>query len=146
MLGKSLLALALLVSAGAAAARDYAVGQVWQYHVRSGDEGSLLRIQAIETPAGYEKYGPIYHISVIGVHFPGVPGGQPIGHLPVSRETLEASVTQLSPSKDAFPDWQEGVKLWRADRGGVFTISLAEIVTIVERSVLQQTAQRAGTQ
>ena len=122
-----------------APAPKYALGQVWEYKTRPQDAGSLLKIQRIET------YGdrPVYHISIIRVHFsqPGFAGILP--HLPVSDETLDASVTRLSPTTPDFPTTSvdEGIAEWRKAKGGVFTIPVAEIIAIVEQSVSGQPKQ-----
>jgi hypothetical protein len=108
----------------------YAVGQVWQYHTRPGDEGSLLKIQSIE--GGEDGAPAIHHISIIGVHIGpnGVIGV--IAHAPVSTATLDQSVTELVKSSAAFPDAKPGIADWRAAKGGVFTISVAEIVGLID--------------
>jgi hypothetical protein len=118
---------------------DYAVGQVWEYRTRPGDEGSLLRIQQVEESG--PAPGPIYHISVIGVRFRQAPLSGQLAHLPVSRATLDASVTRLSATTPSFPDVSPGIAQWREVRGGVFTIPLAEVVDMVERMVAQQSSQ-----
>lgn len=110
----------------------YQEGQVWEYRTRQQDQGSLLRIQKIENEPGLAQQGPIYHISVIGVHFNGAALSGVLQHVPVSREALDASVTRMSPSNASFPDPSAGIKEWRAAKGGVFTITLAEIIAIVE--------------
>ena len=43
-----LAAISLGVMGATAPSHDYAAGQVWEYHTRPGDEGSLLRIQKVE--------------------------------------------------------------------------------------------------
>jgi hypothetical protein len=135
---KALFALAMMLglpgqlSAQAPAPR-YAEGQVWEYRTRPGEEGSLLRIQRVEPwPAG-DAVGRVYHISVIGVRIGGgiVQGEMP--HLPVSRETLDASVTRLSTRPDAFPSPEEGIATWREAQGGVFDVPVAEILGFVDR-------------
>lgn len=127
----------LVLSAASPAKPDYAAGQVWEYHTRDGDEGSLVKIQKIEQLGAAEKAYTVYHVSVIGVHFRGVAFDGTLAHLPVSRETLDASVTRLSASTAAFPDATPGIAEWRAAKGGVFTIPLAKIVTFVEQSIGQ---------
>jgi hypothetical protein len=108
----------------------YAAGQVWEYRTRPQEPESLLKIQRVEAdPAGR----PIYHISLIGLHIAGLKGGE-AQHLPVSKATLDASVTRLSASTAAFPDPSEGIALWRQAKGGVFTIPVAEIVGVIEQS------------
>lgn len=116
---------------GAAPAHTYKEGQVWEYQTRPGDEGSLLRIQKIEPDA----HGSIYHISVIGVHFHDLPLSGQIVHMPVSERTLDASVTLLSSSSASFPDASEGIEQWRSARGGVFTVTIAEAISLAESTV-----------
>ena len=80
---------------------------------------------------------PIYHISVIGFRFRNPRMVPALPHAPVSRETLDASVTRLVHSTAEFPSADEGISQWREARGGVFTIPVAEIVEVLD----QQTAQ-----
>lgn len=126
-----LIALILLMFAPLAAiaapegAPRYGAGQVWEYRTRPADEGSLLRIHSIEQFTS----GEIYHISLIGLAYGrGMADGGVFGHMAVSRETLDQSVTRLSDSPAAFPDPTEGIAQWRAANGGVFTIPIAEII------------------
>lgn len=120
------------VLTAAAPQTRYAVGQIWEYKTRAGDEGSLVKIQQIETDPALVKLGPIFHISIIGMHLSN-PRVQPVlPHLPVSQATLDASVTRLHTEAASFPDATSGIAEWRAAKGGVFTISLAEIVAIMD--------------
>lgn len=138
---KLLAALAMLAGlAGQGAAQGrYSEGQIWEYRTRSGDEGSLLKIQRIEpypnAPAGDAHR--VYHISLIGVRLGPERNRTDVQHLPVSEETLDASVTRLSDSTAPFPAADEGIAMWRGAEGGVFTIPVAEIVDVVERTILQ---------
>ena len=84
----------------------------------------------METPAGHDE--PIYHISVVGLGFSNPLVGTELPHTPVSRETLDASVTRLSDQSPQFPDPTPGIAQWKSDNGGVFTIPVAEIVQIVD--------------
>ena len=120
---------ALGAAGGAVAQADrYAEGQVWEYRTRPGDEASILKIQKIETGGAYEKVGPVYHISVIGFKLTNPAVVPVLQQAPVTRATLDASVTRLSPRKDAFPDATEGIASWRKANGGVYTISVAQII------------------
>jgi hypothetical protein len=114
----------------------YSEGQVWEYKTRLGDEGSLLKIQRIEQDPAFQKYGPIYHVSVVGVHLRNPTITPMLPHAPVSRDTLDASVTRLSPDRREFPSADSGIEQWRQANGGVFTISVAEIIEALD----QQTA------
>ena len=127
-----LLALASFFSLSAvqtapAPAPAYAVGQVWEYRTRPQDEGSLLKIQRIEDA------GAVFHVSLVGVRLGGSP--TEIQHLPVSRETLDASVSRLSDSDVAFPDVAAGHAEWQRAQGGVFTLTMAEIVDFAEQAL-----------
>lgn len=110
----------------------YAVGQVWAYHTRPGDAGSLLKIQAIERDPAALRGGPIYHISVIGVHFADPAIAPILPHLPVGRATLDASVTQQAAPDVPFPEAAPGIAEWQRARGGVYTMTLAEIIADVD--------------
>ena len=124
-----LLVLLALLMPAVSAAQDgtarYAAGQVWEYRTRAADAGSLLKIHEVEAaPAG-----TVYHISLIGLSFGrGMAHGGEFGHMAVSREALDNSVTRLSDSKAIFPDPAEGIAKWRAAKAGVFTIPIAEII------------------
>jgi hypothetical protein len=123
----------------------YQEGQVWEYRTRPVDAGSLLRIQKIEALDVAGKEERIYHLSVIGLHFPGAPDlGGVLQHIPVSQGTLDASVTRLASTNPAFPDPSPGIAEWRRARGGVFTIPVAEIVASVETMLSGAAPQPAG--
>jgi len=125
---------ALLLLTTAVAAHDCAVGQVWTYRVRPGDEGSVVQINKIES---HPKLGAIYHISLFGLHAVG--SGFASGtitqlpHLPVSQGTLDVSVDALTTMAPRPVEYEAGYAEWRrafdAGRAGIYTISLAEIVT-----------------
>jgi hypothetical protein len=111
----------------------YAAGQVWEYRTRPGEAGSLLKIQKVEELPSFTAEGPVYHISIIGLHLngAGVAGG--IQHLPVFRVTLDASVTRLSHNRADFPSADEGIAEWRRAQGGVFTIPVSKILDAMEQ-------------
>jgi len=132
--------LTLLVALGLAPASaqqtpapaTYSEGQVWEYRNRPQDMGSLIRIQRVE-PYGDAK---VYHLTIIGIYFAKSGAPQTLGHIPVSQKTLDASVTRLVPQPPAFPPGvDEGIAEWRRAKGGVFTITLAEIANVIERTV-----------
>ncbi len=137
---KFLAAVGLLLMMGASSARDYAAGQVWTYHVKPGDEGSTLQINKVEKDP---KLGAIYHISVFGLRIsnPRVAGGvlTELPHLPVSKETLDKSVESLSRAAVRPVAYEEGYAHWKSEfdagRAGIYTVSVAEIVTIAEETM-----------
>ena len=132
----------LVMAAGAMAATPtvdrYAEGQVWEYQTRPGDQGSLLKIQKIEVSPQFTKSGPVYHVSIIGIHFDGLPVNGTLQHAPFSRASLDASVTKLSASKAEFPDANGGIAEWRKAQGGVFTVTVAEAVNFAEQTMRKQ--------
>jgi hypothetical protein len=130
-------AVAVATAGQADAPIAYQEGQVWEYRTRPQDAGSFVRIQRVEANPAFPKYGPIYHISVIGVHFKDAPLSGDLAHLPVSRETLDASVIRLSTASATFPDAGPGIDEWRSAQGGVFTIPLADIIGSVEQMFRQ---------
>lgn len=128
----------ILLAAGAglhAKANDYVEGQVWEYQTRPQDPGSLIKIQKVNIDPERIEHRVLYHISIIGVHLNDPNVLREISHVPVSRETLDDSVTRLSASKATFPDAAEGIAEWRKAKGGVFTIPLAQIVDSVEQTM-----------
>jgi hypothetical protein len=134
----TLTALAAAIGSPSHAARPpYVEGQVWEYRTRAQDTGSLLKIQRIS------HLGPetVYHVSVIGLgmrrrDIPGV-----LQHAPVSRATLDDSVT--SPSSRNFPttDFEEGFAEWQRAGGGVFTIPVAKIIVLLDEQTNSMTAE-----
>jgi hypothetical protein len=130
----------LTLLSGPAHAIDYAEGQVWEYQTRPGEEASLLKIAKVET---VEKLGPVFHISLSGLRIdvPRVSDARltELPHLPVSKQTLDQSVTKLSTAAFAGADFAPGYEEWRRSfdqgRAGVFTISVAQIVGVVEEAL-----------
>ena len=136
MLKLATAALFLLAAAPAPSERPaYAKGQVWEYKTRPHEQDSRVKIQKIED-AG-DRAGKIYHVSIVDVHFEGLNSvSNLIQHLPVSRETLDASVTRLAEDQAAvFPSVEEGIAEWRRANGGVFTITLAQVVEFAEQAL-----------
>ena len=119
----------------AAQEREYAVGQVWAYKTAPGDEGSLIKIQEIEEIGHEDQPLTVYHISMTGVAVSVQAERMVVQHLPVSRQTLDASVTEQVAVSPQFPDHSEGKAQWAAANGGVFTITLAQIAEILRGQV-----------
>lgn len=77
---------------------------MWEYRTRAQDTGSLLKIQLISKL----RSEVVYHVSVIGLgmrrrDIPGV-----LQHAPVSRATLDESVTKRSSRDFPTTDFEEG--------------------------------------
>jgi len=149
MLKKALVAavLALAVSAAAvvgapARAASFEEGQIWRYDTRPGEENSRLFIARIDRGLGGQT---IYHIYLDGLKLKNrlYEGGvqDHLPHAPVTRQALEASVTELLQSDAAMPDISEGYAVWllafEKGQAGVFTRPVKEIVQYIEDAFAQ---------
>lgn len=140
MLNKFTLAVVLLLASLAAVpaqAIEFKPGQIWSYQTRPGEEGSKLYIARIDRGLGSRA---LYHLYIDGLQLknPKFPGGvqDHLVHVPISREALEASVTELLQSDAAMPDISEGYAVWllsfEKGQAGVFTIPVAQVVQYIE--------------
>ena len=111
----------------------FVAGQVWEYKTRQGEESSTLTILKIES---LPKIGTIIHIRVDKVRLRNCTGGpepNKFEHMPFTREALERSITKVV-KQGSVPDFHEGYEEWRKACGGVYTITLAEAVTVGEET------------
>lgn len=122
---------------------QYAVGDVWQYKNRKGEDDSRVIIDKIESSTGK---GAIYHISINHLKIPNPKNdtgfNDELPHAPVSLVTLQKSLTHRVAVKQPIDNaYLEGYKLWKdaydTGKAGVFTIGIAEIVDVVEQATKQ---------
>ncbi len=122
----------------------FAVGERWKFDsVRAGPRGATFTILKIESDAASDSRGMIIHVSVDGVRIPSAraPGGfiEGIGHMPCTRVAIVASKPILVEKGVALPNFQDGYAMWReafdSGRGGVFSISLADAVEFMARTL-----------
>ncbi|WP_157217555.1 hypothetical protein [Flavisphingomonas formosensis] len=139
-----LLAAALLAAAPALPPGRYATGQVWEYRTRASDQGSLLKIQKIDPDGPKGIGGPVYHVSVIGFRLanPRVPAV--LSHAPLTKAALDASVTRLSPLRPTFPDAVPGIVQWQQGKGGVYSVPVARIIDMFDRTTRNMGRSRVG--
>ena len=83
------------------------VGQEWSYHTRPDEVSSTLVVLRIDADS---SLGTIVHIAV---------------------NRVRILVTESVP----LPDFREGYDLWKRGKGGVWTLSVAEIVAAVEEAL-----------
>jgi len=134
-----LLLLGALPAAAPACAIEFRPGQIWAYQTRPGEEASKLYLARIDRDLGSRA---LFHLYVDGLQLknPKFPGGvqDHLVHIPVSREALEASVTELLQSDAAMPDISEGYALWllsfEKGQAGVFTIPVAQAIQHIENA------------
>ena len=119
---------------------EYAVGQVWQYKTRSGEEKSTIQIIGIDKYVGEEA---IIHISIRGLIManPMTESGisEEIGHMAFSRTSFSESVTTLLGTSEISADAKQSHTDWQVEYetkgGGMFTVGIAELVELTEQSM-----------
>lgn len=120
---------------------EIAVGQVWSYEARQGEEQSRLTILKIETLHDQR----IVHIAVADVFLERTNAPESVvtymGHLPFEESALKNSLRNMVGIVPQLPEYEDGYALWReafdSGRGGVFTISVAESVAYMEQVINQ---------
>ena len=140
---KLVIIMSLFSILGLAKAGEYSAGQIWSYKTRPGEEKSTLLINKVET---HEKLGKIFHISIRDVKVKNlrVEGGisTELPHFPVSTETLKMSLTKFIGKSEPNHNYIEGYNTWKeafdAGKAGIFTISVPEIIGIVEETINKQ--------
>ena len=118
-------------------AMKYKPGQVWSYDARPGEEKSYFIVLKIESDS---ELGTIVHLALRGLKMknPRSPDGlsENVNHMPFSLEAINRSAIKLLQEKADLPPFEEGYKLWReafdAKRAGIYTISVAEAVNVME--------------
>ncbi len=118
----------------------YRVGQIWKFRPRPGEEGATLTVVRVESSP---DAGVIVHVSVNGVHIrsPRAPGGfiDKLQHAPFSEAAIAKSVTELMGETKTLPAFEEGYREWRrafdAGKGGVFAITVAEAVAVLDEAI-----------
>jgi hypothetical protein len=107
-------------------------GQVWTYRNRPGESESTVTILQVDR---MEKIGVVVHIRVDGLRMLN-PRREPvpsIEHMPFTRDAILLSVIDLHQTVATLPTL-EGYDHWRADCGGVYTISVADAVSVAEKT------------
>jgi hypothetical protein len=107
-------------------------------------KGRCSRFRALKATPHTPR--PIYHVTVVGVHLGGASVATDVRHLPVSAQTLDISVTRLHLGNVEFPKPDEGIAEWRRAKGGVFTISVADIIEFVDQRFRSQSGSSSPPQ
>jgi hypothetical protein len=118
----------------------YKVGQVWSYKTRPDEKRSTFIVLKVES---HPKLGNIIHIALRGLKL-RKPNGEFIeaaGHLPFAEEAINKSGVKLLKEKSELTDYEEGYGMWReafdAGKAGVYTITVAEAVGVMEETLNQ---------
>lgn len=116
----------------------YKPGQKWSYKTRPGEEDSYLIVLKVDKDA---KLGNIIHIALRKLKMknelsPDGSVSENVNHMPFSQEALDKSGLKLLEEKTDLPEFAEGYQMWReafdGGRGGVYSITVAEAVNVVE--------------
>ena len=86
----------------------------------------------------------IIHISIEGLEIMNAATGKAmevIRHLPIARQSMVESMTEMIGARGALLDYEGGYQNWKeafeSGRGGVFTISILDAVEYVESAMNQ---------
>jgi hypothetical protein len=112
----------------------YKPGQVWSYKTRTGESTSTITILKVET---LPKIGTFIHVRIDGVQFKNCTGGpspRTIDHAPFSKSAIDKSVLRQISVASTLPEFEEGYDDWLANCGGVYTITVAEMVEADDRT------------
>lgn len=118
----------------------YKVGQVWSYKTRPQEEKSTFIVVKVES---HPKLGNIVHIALRDLKLRKPSGDfiESAGHLPFAEEAIKKSAVKMVKEKADLPDYGEGYRMWReafdAGEAGVYTISVAEAVGVMEETLNQ---------
>jgi hypothetical protein len=120
----------------------FKIGQMWSYKTRPGEEKSYFIVVKVET---HPKLGNIIHIAVrkLKMQNPRSPDAisEDVNHMPFSEEALKKSAVKILKDKVDLPDFKDGYQEWRdafdAGRAGIYTITLAEAVKVMEVTLNQ---------
>ena len=120
----------------------YKVGQKWSYKTRPKEKESYFIVVKVEN---HPKLGNIIHIAVrdLKMKNPLSPDGisDKVNHMPFAEEAINKSAVKILKEKVDLPDYEEGYNMWReafdAGRAGIYTITLAEAVDVMEASLNQ---------
>ncbi|AFY38876.1 hypothetical protein Lepto7376_2605 [[Leptolyngbya] sp. PCC 7376] len=106
---------------------QFQVGQRWSYQVRAEENReSTFVIGAVDTDAN------IIHISVEKAFLSDATEPVSIGHMPFSGEALTKSVVELLGNQvQVDKGFAEGLAHWKANRGGIFQITVSDAITAI---------------
>lgn len=116
----------------------YKAGDVWLYQQRKGEENSTVIINKVDIGSDHL---PIYHITIRDVKIanPENPIGfsDMVGHVAVSIEALEKSLTVKIASEEADNEYLEGYEYWYEEclegRVSIVDCSITEILYDIEQ-------------
>ena len=112
----------------------YTAGQIWSYKFRPEEGASTITILRVES---FEKLGTVVHVRINDVHLKNCQGASKlnwIAHAPFAKDAIDRSVLRRMKSESDLPNFKEGYEAWRSACGGAYTISIAEMLNVVEKT------------
>jgi hypothetical protein len=108
-------------------AADYAVGQVWSYKTRPGEEESVLTVLKVDSD---RKWGQIIHIRLDGLRVKRADGSivEYIGHMPFAKSAVDQSVMKLLRTESRVPDFSRGIDAWKQAKAEAMKEPINEII------------------
>ncbi|WP_379968232.1 hypothetical protein [Ectobacillus sp. sgz5001026] len=115
---------------------SFSAGDIYSFEGRKSDPSPQIII------LGKEPFldTTAVHVQIIGIELQ-ISDGQTltkIGHVPVCEESLRNSVIDYLGKANVPDDELEGIKVWKEAKGGIYTVSLKEIVNIIERTLHEE--------
>ena len=108
-------------------------GQVWSFKSREFEPDATLTVLKVESMA---KIGVIVHVRLDGIRLRNCSGGpepETIQHAPFTRGAVDRSVGKLVRT-GGVPSFEDGYNDWKRHCGGVYTISVREMVEVDEKT------------
>ena len=126
--------------ASSAVHSKYKAGQVWSYKTRPNEADSKITILKVESRP---PIGNVLHISIQGLSIKnprskeGLVATMPFATF--SEDAINTSFLSLIKENAELPHYQEAYEEWRQrheeQQGGVFTIPVAEAVSLMEKNM-----------
>jgi hypothetical protein len=106
----------------------YSPGQVWSYKNRTGESSSTITILRVES---LPKVGIIVHVRIDGIKLKNCSGGpspNTIQDAPFAKDAIGRSVVTLIKERQQIPEYEAGYSDWKAHCGGVYAITVTEML------------------
>lgn len=113
----------------------YKPGQVWSYKTRPGEDDSTITILRVESTP---KMGIIVHVRIDKFKLEnckGNKGDSAMDHAPFAKAAITKSVVKLLRTEKDIPDFGEGYNDWLSHCGGVYTMSIADALTLTNKTM-----------
>ncbi len=111
----------------------YTPGEVWTFKGAEAEPNATLTILHVEPG---DQHGPIVHIAISGIILPN--STTTIRHMPFAEAAIDRSVITRMRDRGPVPDFRAGYLQWQQERGGFFTVSVADGIDCIRQSLAIQ--------